>query len=511
MPAPFLRISGVSKAFAGVQALADVDVDIERGTVHALVGENGAGKSTLGKILAGIHTQDSGTITVDGSTIDFDSPRAALDHGFTIVAQELALVGPRTVVENVFLGAEAHRGPLVLRGKLLSAFSQLVADTGIDVPATAIVDDLSIADQQKIEILRAIARKSDVIVMDEPTARLATHEAHALRGIVHKLRDRGTTIVYVSHFLDEVLDVADRITVLRDGKVVTTVPAAGQTTESLVEAMIGRTLDSAFPDKVPSRDGGSVVLQVDELTRRGAFEDISFEVNSGEIVTITGLVGSGRSEVVRSIFGAENYDSGRVRLNGADASGRHPRDAIAQRMAFIPESRKSDGLHVDSSIEDNVTLPHLGRFATWGAINRRAAREAAEAELVAVGVKAGSFQLPVSSLSGGNQQKVMFAKALLGDPVLLIADEPTRGVDVGAKRQIYDLLVKLAETGLGILLVSSEMEEVIGLSHRVVVMRQGRITGELSGTDITEQRIAHLAFGHTDAGVPAGVDERNHR
>lgn len=511
MPAPFLRISGVSKAFAGVQALADVDVDIERGTVHALVGENGAGKSTLGKILAGIHRQDSGTITVDGATINFDNPREALDHGFTIVAQELALVGPRTVVENVFLGAEAHRGPLVLRGKLLSAYSQLVADTGIDVPATAVVDDLSIADQQKIEILRAIARKSDVIVMDEPTARLATHEAHALRSIVRKLRDRGTTVVYVSHFLDEVLDVADRITVLRDGKVVTTMPAAGQTTESLVEAMIGRTLDSAFPDQIPVRDGGSVVLQVDELTRRGAFDDISFAVNRGEIVTITGLVGSGRSEVVRSIFGAENYDSGRVRVNGADASSGHPYDAIAHRMAFIPESRKSDGLHVDSSIEDNVTLPHLGRFTTWGAINRRAAREAAQAQLVAVGVKAGSFQLPVSSLSGGNQQKVMFAKALLGDPVLLIADEPTRGVDVGAKRQIYDLLVELADTGLGILLVSSEMEEVIGLSHRVVVMRQGRITGELSGTDITEQRIAHLAFGHTDAGIPAGVDERNDR
>jgi simple sugar transport system ATP-binding protein/ribose transport system ATP-binding protein len=496
MPAPLISVRDIGKSFEGTHALSGVDVDIAPGTIHALVGENGAGKSTLGKILAGVYGADTGSIRLDSREVSFQSPRDALAHGITIVAQEIALVGTRSVIENIYLGSEVHTGPFVRTRQLRRLFDELVAETGIDIPGDALVSQLSIADQQKVEILRALARNADVIVMDEPTARLATHEAEALMSIFDRLRARGRTIVFVSHFLEEVLSISDTVTVLRDGQVVDGGPAAGFTPASLIAAMIGRSLDSAFPPKalIPHRQP---VLSVSGLSRTGAFEDVSLEVGAGEIVVITGLVGSGRSEVLRSIYGLEAPTSGTISYKGSPATYRHPREAIIDGIALIPESRKTEGLFLEFPLVSNVVLPHLRRFSRGGFVRARAADRAAENRMNAVGVKAPSGSTAAGRLSGGNQQKVLFARSFMADIGLLLADEPTRGVDVAAKRQVYDLLAQQAADGTGVLLVSSEMEEVIGLAHTVIVMRQGRVVGQLRGSDIRESAIAELAFGQT--------------
>lgn len=494
---PVVGLKNVSKYFDGVRALCNVDLAITAGTVHALVGENGAGKSTLGKMIAGIHRPDGGTVLVDGVEVSLDSPNDALRLGITMVAQELALVGPRSVIENVFLGSEAHSGPFVRTRRLRELFEQLVAETGISLPPDAIVDELSIADQQKVEILRAIARRSRVIVMDEPTARLATHESRALRGIVKKLRDAGTTIIYVSHFLEEVLEISDDITVLRDGRWVETSRAADEDERSLVAKMIGRSLEAQFPKKNLTVPDAPLALKLSGLSGDG-FSDVDLEVRQGEIVALTGLVGSGRSEVLRAIFGAGRIDSGSMEVYGAKFTPSDPAGSLRRRLSLIPESRKSEGLFLDFSISENVSLSSLSRFRRFGVIDR-ARERAAVTELAAeLNIKFLSVSDAVGLLSGGNQQKVMFAKALLSDPQLLLVDEPTRGVDVGAKRQIYDLLTGLASQGMAILMVSSEMEEVVGLAHRVFVMRQGRVTGQLASEEIVEERVAALAFGQSE-------------
>jgi simple sugar transport system ATP-binding protein/ribose transport system ATP-binding protein len=493
-PAPFLRLTDVNKSFEGIRALDNVSVDIARGSVHALVGENGAGKSTLGKIIAGVIASDSGTLELEGSATQFASPREALEHGVTIVAQELALVPTRSVLENVYLGVEPHTGPFVKSRDLATSFSQLVESTGIKVDPSAIVEELSVADQQRVEILRALARKASLIVMDEPTARLATHEALALRGVVTRLRDAGTTIVYVSHFLEEVLEIADDITVLRDGKVVSSSPAKGQTPSTLIERMIGRPLDSTFPTKAPPDSTAPIRLTVDRLSG-GRFRDVSLQVREGEIVALTGLVGSGRTELLRAIYGVDRSVAGSVAIDGKPFRRRTPARSIAAGIAMLPESRKLEGLFLGFSISDNVALPSLGWLSNLGFVNLKAQRAAVSTGLHDVDARLRDIGDPVGQLSGGNQQKALFAKSLLGKPRLLLVDEPTRGVDVGAKRQIYELLARLATEGLGILLVSSELEEVIGIAHRVVVMRNGRVAGVLSDTQATERQIANFAFG----------------
>ncbi|MBE7956300.1 sugar ABC transporter ATP-binding protein [Microbacterium oxydans] len=493
-PAPFLNLTNIAKSFDGVHALRDIAVTIRRGTVHALVGENGAGKSTLGKVIAGVHGEDQGTIEIDGVRVSFSTPRDALRHGITIVAQELALVPTRSVIENVYLGTEPHIGPFVRTRALRSRYATLTEDSGIFVDPFAYVGDLSIADQQKVEILRALARGSSLIVMDEPTARLATHEAFALRRIVKQLRDAGATIVYVSHFLEEVLDIADDITVLRDGRVIRSGAAAVESPQTLIESMIGRPLAAAFPSKQYPEGGGRTMLEVSGLSGRG-FHDVSLQVSPGEIVALTGLVGSGRTEVVRALFGADRSTSGTVLLDGSPYLRRKPWRSVERGIALLPESRKLEGLFLSFSISDNVSLASLKKFSRGGFVRTGRERAAVSERLAEVDVRMRNATDPVGLLSGGNQQKTMFAKSLLTRPRLLIIDEPTRGVDVGAKRQIYDLIVRLAQEGMAVLVVSSEMEEVIGIAHRVAVMRQGEIVGTLAGDDVTEHAIALLAFG----------------
>jgi ABC-type sugar transport system ATPase subunit len=496
-----VELRGVAKRFGGVQALSEIDLAIERGSIHGLVGENGAGKSTLGKIIAGVHRPDDGELWVDDRRAHYLSPRGALADGLTLIAQEPTLVPRRSVLENVFLGIERGRAGVVQPRSLRARWRDLVEEVGFDLPADAPAGTLRVADQQKAEVMRAVARSARLIVMDEPTAALTADESERLFKAVRRLRERGTTIVYVSHFLAEVLDLVETVTVLRDGRLVRTSPAANETPESLVSAMLGRSMDVTFPEKSFPPADAPVVLSVRGLTRAPALADISLDVRAGEIVGLAGLIGSGRSEVARAIFGADKRDAGEIRVDDRPVRIRTPRDGVRAGIVMIPEDRKGQGLLMLRPIVDNVTLPHLASVSRAGVVEERRERRDT-AELVRqVDVRAKGLSAKVSTLSGGNQQKVLFAKWLFRRPRVFVADEPTRGVDVGAKRAIYELIRSLAEQGMAVLLISSEHEEVLGLAHRVLVMRGGRIVEELDNVSMSEEAIMKAAFATHAASV----------
>jgi simple sugar transport system ATP-binding protein/ribose transport system ATP-binding protein len=490
-----VELIGISKAFEGTRAVDRVDLTVRRGSVHALVGENGAGKSTLGKIIAGAHVADEGEYLLEGARVRLGSPRDALQHGVTMIAQELSLVPTRDVLDNVYLGMEDRKGLLVDRKRMKSRFSELVSSTGLQVPPDALVGSLSVAQQQQVEILRAVAREARLVVMDEPTSRLSGAEAAALHELVRELASRGTTVVFISHFLDEILALADSVTVLRDGKVVKTGPASDESSDSLIVSMTGNRPADNFPVRSEVATDASEVLQVTALSRRDVFDDVTLTVRAGEIVGLAGLVGAGRSEVARAIFGADMPDSGRIYVSGREMRRTDIASMLAAGVAMIPESRKTQGLLLSRPVRENVSLRYLKRVSRLGVISRH--REAAQTRSIAdqVGVRRGSDEQPVASLSGGNQQKALFARWLMQRPTVLIADEPTSGVDVAAKRSIYELIVKLAADGVGVLLISSEVEELLGLAHRILVMRRGRIVRELSSADATERAVIEAAFG----------------
>lgn len=493
---PHVEVRGVTKRFGGTVALDDVHVSFQKGTIHALVGENGAGKSTLGKLIAGVLTPDDGKLVIDGEEVEFRSPRQALGHGITMVAQELSLVPALTLLENVFLGIETGRGPFLTKAGDLERFDELTSRYGIEANTDATVRDLPVAQQQKVEILRALARHARLIVMDEPTARLTSAEARSLRDTVRTLKREGVTVVYISHFVEECLDIADIVTVMRDGRIVRTSPAKDETPASLIEGIVGRSLDSVFPRRVLPGEDVRLVLVVDSLSRRGAFSNISFTVRAGEIVTLAGIVGAGRTEVARAIFGADPLTSGVMLLNSRPYRPRSPADAINAGVAMIPESRNADGLFPALAVRPNLTMPHLRRFTgASGLVDRKAERSAARKTATDVEITGATVEHLMAQLSGGNQQKTLFGRWILARPALLIADEPTRGVDIGAKRSIYKLIADLAADGIAILMVSSELEEVLGVSHRILVMRGGRLRGEIAGADATEERVMELALG----------------
>ena len=487
-----LEVRGVNKRFGATVALDSVNLKIASGTIHSLIGENGAGKSTLGKILSGVYQLDSGEVELAGQAVTIGSPRDALSRGITIIAQELSLVPSRTAADNVFLGIEDHAGPWVRRAAIKNRFEALMRNSGIAVPNDRPVGELSIGDQQKVEILRALARNAEVIVMDEPTARLSVEEPSVLKRVMRTLRDQGKTIIFVSHFLGDVLDVSDAITIMRDGKIIRTSKPSDETHDSLVEAMTGRKAGDAFPAKHPPASP-TPVLEVSGLTRGIQFTDITFAVGAGEIVALAGLVGSGRSEVARAIYGADPIDSGEVRLQGNTIKISHPATAISNGIAMIPESRKDQGLILDRPIRENIALPYLKKLSR--VLMKRRQEDSLVAEnFSAAGIRALSSEMTVRSLSGGNQQKVLFARSLAGSPALFIADEPTRGVDVGSKRAIYELIADLAQKGMAVLVISSELDEVVGLAHRVLVMQAGRIVAELAGDQISESAVVAAAF-----------------
>jgi rhamnose transport system ATP-binding protein len=498
----FLELRHVSKRFGGVLALDNISLAIGRGGVHGLVGENGAGKSTLGKIIAGEYKPDAGVMVLEGEEVRYSRPREALKQGITYVAQELSLVPARSVFENVLLGSERTRFGFLQDGLARERYEAAAERLGFRLEPRVPVGRLSVADQQKAELMRAIARRARMIVMDEPTASLSPHETDRLLEVVRRLAAGGTTIVFVSHFLREVLSVCDDVTVLKDGRHVTTVSAAATTADQLVVAMIGRQLEGSYPVKQTPAADSPVVLKARRVRLPGRSVDIDLEVRRGEILGLAGLVGSGRTELCRALFGL-GRSTGEFLVDGEARSLSSPREAIAAGIAMLPESRRDQGLVMRRSIRDNVTLAHLDRFEAGGFIRRREERAAVDQILSQVGLDAGRNQGNVANLSGGNQQRVLFAKWLLDTPKLLIADEPTRGVDVGAKRAIYDLLVDLAAGGMAIILVSSEIEEVLGLAHRIAVMRNGRIVGELHGPEISKEAVMRVAFGSEAATAAA--------
>ena len=489
-----VEIRNISKRFDSLQALSEVSFAIRSGTVHALVGENGAGKSTLVKILAGAERADSGGIWIGDRRVNHRSPHDALADGITIIAQELALEPGRKVIDNVFLGIESNRRGLLDPRAMRARYEQLVKRVGLSVLPDAIVGRLRTADQQRVEILRALARDARLIIMDEPTAALTTEEAAHLLNVVRALRASGTTIVYVSHFLNDVLSVADYITVLRDGRHVQTGPAADESPRRLVSAMLGGPSDLGFPDKAARPTRGASVLSLHGLGRPPDFYDVSFDVHAGEIVGLAGLIGSGRSEVARAIFSADPHRLGTVEVSGRPYRGRSPRDAIRAGIGMLPESRKQ-GLLMRRSIVENVTLPHLSSLSHLGVISGRNELHKTVDIVRRLDVRTANVRTLITKLSGGNQQKTMFAKWLFQPPQVLIIDEPTRGVDVGAKNAIYRIIDSLARTGIAVLLISSEIEEVLGLCDRVLVMRSGRLADEFEGAKANKDVVLRAAFG----------------
>ncbi len=487
-----LDIRGVGKSFGATRALDDVSLEIQVGSVHAFVGENGAGKSTLGKIVAGVFPPDDGQLVLKGESVSFGSPREALGRGIALVAQEVALVPQRTVAENVFLGAEPRRFGFVRRRALRDAFDRIVAGAGFAVPANAIVGALPLAKQQQVEILRALAREAELIVFDEPTAALSAVEIEKFHEIVRGLTASGRTVILVSHFLHEVLVLADTITILRDGKVVRTGPATAETEDTLVAAMLGRSVSRTYPPKVAPPADAPVALTVRDLSAAGV-TGASLEIRAGEIVGLAGLVGAGRSEFARAIFGAVPAVAAELTAGASPLPGK-PLGSIRAKVAMIPESRKDDGLMLRRPVRENVSLASLRSLGRFGFVRRRTEAERVRGALTSVAATS-ALETPPAALSGGNQQKLMFARALLAEPAVLLADDPTRGVDVGAKRDLYQLIVDQAARGVAILLISNEVEEILGLAHRVVVMRGGRVVAELSGDQMTEEAILASSFG----------------
>jgi rhamnose transport system ATP-binding protein len=491
---PLLTLEHAKKSFGAVHALEDGDIALLSGEVHGLVGENGAGKSTLVKILAGVHRPDEGRLVLDGEEAIFDNAKQSQAAGIAIIFQEPTLFPDLSVAENIFVGAQPLKrfrriDGRRMRREAVAVFEQL----GVRLDPDRLARGLSIADQQLVEIAKALTSNARVIVMDEPTAALTTTEVDRLFGIVETLRSRGSAVLFVSHRLGEIFALCQRVTVMRDGRHVLTKPIEDLTIESVIRAMVGRDMDALFP-KVPA-EPGRVVLNVNRLTREGVFTDVSFEVRSGEIVALAGLVGAGRTEVARAIFGIDRWDAGSVEVDGRSLPSGSPTTAMAAGIGLVPEDRRQQGLVMDFSIERNIVLASLDRVRRAGLIPRGAERSFARDWALRLQLKYGKLTNPVWTLSGGNQQKVVLAKWLARKPRLLIVDEPTRGIDVGTKAEVHRLLSELAAQGVAVLMISSELPEVLGMADRVVVLFEGRVMRAFARAEADEDAIMRAATG----------------
>ncbi len=492
---PVLEMRGIAKSYPGVVALSGVDFSVLPGEVHALIGENGAGKSTLMKILAGADTKDAGNILIDGAEVRIDNPHEAMRLGVSIIYQEFNLVPYMNAAENIFLGREpASVIPGVIDfGRMYADAEKIIDELGVAVNVRAPMNRLSVAQQQMVEIAKATSRKSRIIAMDEPSATLTDHELENLFALIRRLKADGVSIIYISHRLEEIFEIADRVTVLRDGALVATKEVADTDRADIIRMMVGRELGETFPKQ--QIEAGPVALQVKNLTRTGALEDVSFSVKQGEILGIAGLVGAGRTEVARAIFGADPIDSGQILIYGKPVEIRSPRHAISLGIGLVTEDRKALGLVLGMAVRENISLANLNILTRLGFIRRGREREVAEGYVEDILIKTPSIEQAVQNLSGGNQQKVVLAKWLFTKSRVLIFDEPTRGIDVGAKTEIYQLMNRLAESGAAIIMISSELPEVLGMSDRILVMHEGRLAGELSRNEATQERIMHLATG----------------
>jgi rhamnose transport system ATP-binding protein len=491
---PLLVVDHASKSFGAVRALEDGWIELRRGEVHGLVGENGAGKSTLVKILAGVHRPDSGRVLLDGSEVVFDTTAQSHAAGIAIIFQEPTLFPDLSVAENVFIGAQPLRsGRRIDRRRMRREVELLFDQLGVKLDPDRIARGLSIADQQIVEIAKALSADARVIVMDEPTAALTLTEVDQLFRVVETLRARGAAVLFISHRLDEVFALCQRVTVMRDGRHVVTEPIERTSTQKVIHAMVGRDLDALFPKQVA--EVGATVLEVERLTREGVFTDVSFSVRAGEIVALAGLVGAGRSEVARAIFGIDRADAGGVQVHGRKLPPASPNAAMAAGIGFVPEDRRQQGLVMPISIERNMALASLDRLRRFLLIPRLSERRFASEWATRLQLRYGRLSDPASSLSGGNQQKIVLAKWLARKPTLLIVDEPTRGIDVGTKAEVHRLLSDLANEGVAILMISSELPEVLGMADRVIVLFEGRVAAEFPRSEASEVSIMRAAAG----------------
>jgi ABC-type sugar transport system ATPase subunit len=487
----FLTVEHITKFFPGVRALDDVSVQFDKGSVHALMGENGAGKSTLGKIIGGIYTPDNGTITIDGHEVRPTDPLTAQKLGVAIVHQELVFCPNLSIAENLQLGTmPANRG-FVERGKLRERAQSLMSEIGVDIDVNTLVAQLTTGQEQMVQIAAAVGINANIIIFDEPTSSLSVNETKHLFDLIGRLKARGTTMIYVSHRMEEIFQIADTVTVLRDGRHVATEPIAETNRERLIRQMVGRDVLIQRPNHLDLKPGEEV-LRVENLSSTGQFENVSFSVRCNEIVGMAGLVGAGRTAVAKAIFGLDKRATGNVYIKGKNLALGNVNRSMRERIGYLPEDRKKEGLVLMMNISDNVSLPHLGTFSRFGFVDQR--REIAEVEKLTkrLRVKAPSLDSVTAGLSGGNQQKVAIAKWLARTCDLLIVDEPTRGVDVGAKAEIYQLLDEVACQGVAILMISSELPELLSLSRRIIVMREGFVTGELPYDQFSQEKVLNF-------------------
>ena len=498
-----LRMQGIRKTFPGVVALDNVNLDVRSGTVHSLMGENGAGKSTLMKCLIGMYTPDEGTVELAGDIVRFKDTKDGLEHGISMIHQELSPVPEMMVAENIWLGREPRgRLGLLSPAAMLRKTRELFDEWKIDIDPRARMKDLTVSKQQMVEIAKAISYDAKIIIMDEPTSAIPEREVAHLHGMIKRLTDFGVAIIYITHKMDEVFRISDDITVFRDGKHVGSYPAKELDRDKLIKLMVGRELTDLFPKE--EAEIGEVVLSVQGLSRGAVVKDVSFELHRGEILGLAGLMGAGRTEVLETIFGIEKADSGEIVLNGRALRIKQPSDAIRAGMALLTEDRKLNGIMGVLSVRDNITAAALPRYSPRGVLHVGEMRKDSEDQREKLRIKTPSLNQLIKNLSGGNQQKALISRWLLTVPDVLMIDEPTRGIDVGAKSEIHRLMSMLAQEGKAIIMVSSELPEVLGMSDRILVMHEGRISGELSREEANQESVMHLATGGDEVAASEG-------
>jgi ribose transport system ATP-binding protein len=493
MDEPLLRMQNIVKSFPGVLALKDVGFELRSGEIHAIIGENGAGKSTLMKILLGIYQPDEGSILLKGKPFQAKNPRHAQDQGISMIYQEFNLVPDLTVAENIFLAREQRKfhNLLIDDKTMIAETKKFIESLGLAIDAHLTINELSVAEKQMVEIIKALVVKSDILVLDEPTSALTEKEVQRLFSILMRLKSEGVGIIYISHRMEELNTIADRVTVLRDGTFVATHEWKSVTVQDLIRMMIGRKLTDLFP--YSPREPGEVVFKAQHINHSTFLKDVSLEVRKGEILGLAGLMGAGRSEFARAVFGADRKDSGTIWIDGKEITVRAPHDAIRHGIAYLPEDRKKDGLFLELDIYDNILAGNLPQYSNKNIVNENVCRTVVDKRIAELNVKTHSPKKIVKYLSGGNQQKVLLSRWFCKQAKLIIFDEPTRGIDVGAKSEIYQLMNKLKQAGAAIIMISSEMPEILGMSDRIAVMYEGRITGELTRAQATSEKIMALA------------------